>query len=312
MSIACNGERSIALTAHLLPDEDRQESQRLGEILEYRWPRLPLPRHPNLPAFFRLDRYENSTRLAFLSHFCFVSASLSYLLLAFANYAWFRVARIRFGLPGEVLDEDDDGAWREWDAGDDKYSSAVEDAREGYNARYKLLNVSGAALFVVCGTLDWVRLLDTLNVFMILAGVAGVASGLSDTNRAEVIWDCISNHLYLLEAYPMLKRDDPPDCDDEGHLFIRVGRVCFLGGCLLNVSCCYFYRPFLKFVYCLGNLRCVDNNKWSFKVLGSYVDLAGIEGLWTVFSDMLACFLWLECSLIELGAEIYFLKSSRD
>ncbi len=256
------GEESIALTAYLLLDEDRSEPQRRpGGFLECRWPRFSLPCRPNLPAFFRPDRFEKSTRLAFLSHSCFVSGSLSYLLLAFANYAWFQAAA-RFGVPDEVLDEDDDGAWREWDAGDDEYGSAVEDARGGYEARYKLLNVSGAALFVACGIIDWMRFLDTLNVFMILAGVAGVAGGLSRTTRKGRIWDCISNHLYLLDAYPMLKRNDPPDCDDGGHLFLRVGRVCFLGGCLLNVSSSFFIHPTPHFfVYCLFNLRCVDNKQ---------------------------------------------------
>ena len=43
----------------------------------------------------------------------------------------------------------------------------------------------------------------------------------------------------------------------------------------------------------------------------SYLDLAnlaGYEELMIIYTDMTACFLWLACSLIELGAEIYFLK----
>ena len=245
MSIACNGERSIAsLTAHLLLDDDRSESQqqRTGGLFpeHRRWPRW-LPLLPIRP-FLRPHRFKNLTRLAFVSHFCFVSSSMSFLLLSFANCAWFHAARVTFGVPYEVLDEDNDRAWREWYAyGNDKYGSVVDDACMGYEARYKFLNVSGAALFVACGTLDYMRFMDTLNIFMIFAGIAGVVAGLSRTTRTERIWDCISNHLYLLEAYPMLKRDDHPSPDDDddnngGHLFVRVGRVCFLGGCLLNVS----------------------------------------------------------------------------
>jgi hypothetical protein len=38
------------------------------------------------------------------------------------------------------------------------------------------------------------------------------------------------------------------------------------------------------------------------------VDLAGAQGLWVIYADMTSNFLWLECALIELGAEIYFLR----
>jgi len=61
---------------------------------------------------------------------------------------------------------------------------------------------------------------------------------------------------------------------DDGYSLFRLGDVCFLVGSILDV-------------------------------LGSYVDLAGFEGLWVVYIDMTACFLWLACSLIDLGAEIY-------
>lgn len=79
----------------------------------------------------------------------------------------------------------------------------------------------------------------------------------------------------------MFKQDELVESNDQRHLFDRVGTICFLGGCLLNV-------------------------------LGSYTDLAGLEGLWTVYSDILASFLWLECAAIALGGEIYFLKNSRE
>lgn len=45
----------------------------------------------------------------------------------------------------------------------------------------------------------------------------------------------------------------------------------------------------------------------SSEVLGSYVDLAGAQGLWVIYADMTSNFLWLECALIELGSEIYHL-----
>jgi hypothetical protein len=36
--------------------------------------------------------------------------------------------------------------------------------------------------------------------------------------------------------------------------------------------------------------------------------LIGAQGLWVIYADMTSNFLWLECALIEFGAEIYFLR----
>jgi len=67
---------------------------------------------------------------------------------------------------------------------------------------------------------------------------------------------------------------------------------------VLSAECCAipFIRQFTSLFDC------------SSQVLGSYVDLAGAQGLWVIYADMTSNFLWLECALIELGSEIYHLR----
>ena len=44
------------------------------------------------------------------------------------------------------------------------------------------------------------------------------------------------------------------------------------------------------------------------QILGSYLGLAKFEGLAAYLMDIVACLLWLACSLIDLVAEIYFME----
>jgi len=245
--------------------------------------------------------------LAFASHFCFIFASLFYLKLSLTSISWYQDTHYKYAIPNSVLEEDDDDTWHTWEGGtpvadenidnndDDAIEyedSIIETARHTYNMQYKFYTICGASFFVISGILDWLRYLDWLNICLILAGVAGIFSALADTSRSEFVWEFISNHMYLLEVYPMLKQDynDKSNSNNNNttttttneqhrhhYLFARVGTICFLGGCLLNV-------------------------------LGSYIDLVGLEGMWTLYSDTLASLLWVECAVITLGSEIYFLK----
>ncbi len=183
---------------------------------------------PHLPTFF--GGYRGSIRLAFLSHAFFLTAALLYVALSFADLSWIRFARSR-GIPGEVTGADDDEAWYDWTSARAD-GSAMDDAADDYDVRSKRLYVSAAACFAVVGVLDWMRYCDVLNVVMILAGVSGVISGLSDTSSKESAWNAISVHLYLAEACNLLRREH----DDEGNSCFRLGDVCFLLGSILDVS----------------------------------------------------------------------------
>lgn len=246
---------------------------------------------------------QHQHHLAFVSHFCFIFASLFYLKLSVTNISWYQETHYKYAIPSTVLEEDDDDIWHEWEGGsltaDDNFDnddtleygdSIIETARHIYNTQDKFYTICGASFFVISGILDWLRYLNWLNICLILAGVAGIFSALADTSHSEFIWEFVSNHMYLLEVYPMLKQDynDKSNSNHnnttitneqqrQNYLFAHVGTICFLGGCLLNV-------------------------------LGSYIDLVGFEGLWTLYSDTLASLLWVECAVITLGSEIYFLK----
>lgn len=248
---------------------------------------------------------QNQHYLAFVSHFCFIFASLFYLKLSVTNISWYQDTHYKYAIPNTVLEEDDDDIWHEWEGGtptaDDNIDNddtleygVIETARHIYNTQYKFYTICGASFFVISGILEWLRYLDCLNICLIIAGVAGIFSALADTTHSEFIWEFISNHMYLLEVYPMLKQDYKSNSNNNNtnntttttttheqqrqyYLFARVGTICFLGGCLLNV-------------------------------LGSYIDLVGFEGLWTLYLDTLASLLWVECAVITMGSEIHFLK----
>lgn len=185
---------------------------------------------PYLPTFDVHKRCKGSIHLAFLSHACFVTASLFYVRLSFVSLAWIRFANSN-SVPREILDADDDEAWDDW-ADSAQNGSAVTEMGDEYDEQFKMLTVLGSTFFVLVGVLDWMRYCDGLNIFMILAGAAGVASGLSDTSRGEAGWDCLSVHLYLLEAFNLINREH----DYEGHTCFRMGDVCFLVGSVLDVS----------------------------------------------------------------------------
>ncbi len=44
------------------------------------------------------------------------------------------------------------------------------------------------------------------------------------------------------------------------------------------------------------------------KIVGSYISLAGMIGIWIAYTDVLACFLWLGCALVAISVEIYYLQ----
>lgn len=246
--------------------------------------------------------------LAFLSHICFILASSLYIQLSFVNRNWIFVARDQYHVPKNVLVADDDAAWHNWETSsyssssyitfqsdnnnnsinnnnyttmtrmmmmmddDIGYDPILEDIRSKYTVQSTSLQIYASLFFVLVGIFDLLRYRDTImNVFMICAGGAGMASGMAQSCFMESVWNCVSVHIYLLEAYNLSHRertmvDDPTTAGDDGddrrgndivvandhrrrddhrgeekHLFVKVGNTCFLVGCILDVS-------FLSFV----------------------------------------------------------------
>ena len=214
-------------------------------------------------------KFKGSIHFAFLSHVCFIIASVFYVKLGFLNLTWVKDTTDR--IPREVFFEDDDAIWTSW-AKQNK-DDFIVDERESYFYQSKLLYTLGAFYFVVVGILDWMRYCDCLNMFMILAGVGGMISGFSETRQTRNVWDCISVHMYLFEAINLLHRDH----DYEGHPCFRMSDILFLLGCLLDIG-------------------------------GSYLGIGGVHWVGIVYMDIISTFLWLGCALIDLTAEMYFLK----
>jgi len=148
------------------------------------------------------------------------------------------------------------------------YDPILEHIRSKYTLQSTSLQIYASVFFVMVGLFDWMRYRDTMNIFMIFAGGAGMASGMASSSSMESVWNCVSVHIYLLEAYNLSSRERSHESscggcggedgsvgggnnlvvvdhrkDDEGdekHLFLKVGNTCFLVGCILDVSSCHY------------------------------------------------------------------------
>ena len=228
-------------------------------------------KRPYLPSCYSLyDKIKGSIYLAFLSHLCFILASLFYLKLALVSLNWYLYTK-RMGVPEDVVNEDTDEAWNSWTS--ENGADIIFDDWEAYSLKYELLYILGAIFFVFVGLFDLIRYFDCLNIALVLAGVAGMTAALSKTYQETTIWDFVSVHMFLLEAINLLHRNH----DYEGVACFRIGDICFLIGAVLD---------------------CV----------GSYVGIAGHEGLWVLHMDVFSCCLWLFSGLTDITAEIYYLR----
>jgi len=183
-----------------------------------------------------ISKCKGSIYLAFISHVCFITASLFYLKLAFVELSWFHYTSDN-DIPNNLLGEDDDEIWSNYIAKNNNNSS-IEDTRDSYYIESKQSYSLGAIFFVFVGILDWARYCDILNGFMIFAGFAGVISGVSTSTFHERLWDLISVHLYLGEGYNLLKRDHEYDMKNGYGILFRCGDFFFLFGSILDVSYC--------------------------------------------------------------------------
>ncbi|KAL3766177.1 hypothetical protein ACHAW5_008410 [Stephanodiscus triporus] len=286
-----------------------------------------LRRHRCCPAVQSLCA--GSVLLGFLSHGLFAIASLAYVRLAHVQLSWLRYALVYNDVPDEMINVDDDAAWWAWAAANQgRYSdqsSDFEDVRAAYFDECAAWRIRGASSFAVVGVLDYLRYWDTMNVYMTLAGMAGVASGLSNGGRtAAVAWECVSVHLYLLESYNLIHRDHHHraprldrsrdaggdggvgvgdgdglvDDDDDGG---RGRGAC--GGDDRTRPPRVGFR--LQSVVWIGDVLFLAGSVLD--VMGSYLDVAGVVGMWVGYANVVACYLWLGCAATKWMAEVYFL-----
>ncbi|KAL3778721.1 hypothetical protein ACHAW5_006118 [Stephanodiscus triporus] len=200
-------------------------------------------------------RWKGSNAAMWLGHFTFIVGAIFYLKCALVDLAWERFSRVDHIFPDDILEADDDVAWTHWEKKnlDKTMGHVVDDMREHYWDYSTLYGMLGGAFFVVCGFADLLYYCEWVDVFMIFAGIAGVLSAVSDTTDMEGFWNFLSCHMYLLEAYVMIRRQRQ-DIDEmgetyDGHYFFLFSRMCFLGGCLIDVSFCHFcvYLPLAWF-----------------------------------------------------------------
>lgn len=228
-------------------------------------------KRPYLPPCHNIyDNIKGSIHIAFLSHLCFILASFFYLKLALATLDWYLYTK-RQGVPAGVVYEDTDEVWSSYTSENGK--DYLQDKWEAYSLKYELLYILGALFFVFVGIFDLLRYVDCLNIVLVLAGIAGMISALSNTYQTRTIWNFVSVHMFVMEAINLLLRKH----DYQGVACFRIGDICFLIGAVLD---------------------CV----------GSYVGLAGYEELWMLRMDVSSCCLWLFSAFTDLTAEIYYLR----
>ena len=107
---------------------------------------------PYLPSCYNVyDKIKGSIHLAFLSHVCFILATIFYLKLSLATLNWWIYAK-RIGIPEEVLDEDTDEVWTEW--ANENGAENLLNRWNKYNAHNELLYILGALFFVFVGLVN--------------------------------------------------------------------------------------------------------------------------------------------------------------
>lgn len=250
-----------------------------------------------------------SVYLAFLSHGCFVIAALFYIELAYVQLAWLRYALLDNDVPSHMINEDDDSVWRAWaSVYQGQYrgqSSTFQDVRAKYYDDYAFYIWWGASFFVLVGVWDYLRYWDAVNAYMILAGLAGVLSGSTDSGSMAIIWECVSVHLYLLESFTLISRDH-----NHGNVHANKLGGCgiddYAGGADHDDKDDYLVAPGWQSIFRMGDVLFLIGS--ILDVVGSYLDVAGAVGMWVAYTDMVACYLWLGCALMNWVAEIYFLR----
>lgn len=232
---------------------------------------------------------KGSNAAMWLGHLAFIAGTIFYLKGALIDLNWTFFSRDEYRIPDEILDLDDDIGWVHWEKNNlDKASRhAIDDMREHYWGNVSFYGGMGGAFFVVCGFAGLMYYGELVDLFMILAGIAGVCSAMSDTTEMEGRWNFVSCHMYLMEAYVMIRRQRTEKEENggtayEGYNFFLFSRICFFGGCMMDIFTSY-----------------IALSPYESTFLDSYADLA-------------SCLLWITCAFVDFGAEIYFTESEEE
>ena len=133
-----------------------------------------------------------------ISTICFVLGSIFYLRLSFLTLDWF--IYVRDHVPESLLYEDDDEAWSKWAADEEEKRAEILEARYAYHGRHALIYYLAATSFAVQGLVEIYMVRSRANLALLIAGLAGMASAHSDTEKVSEYWSCVSVHLFLLSC----------------------------------------------------------------------------------------------------------------
>lgn len=212
--------------------------------------------------FFSLSgtTIKGSNGAMWLGHVAFILGSLFYLKGAILDLQWTMFTN-EHHIPNEIIDMDDDVGWIHWEKTTSSTAAAaaasstaapildkvtrhvIDTTRRSYWTYSTLFDSMGGAFFVLCGLADLMYYGEYVDLFMILAGVAGVISANCDSSIMQSRWNSLSCHMYLMEAYVLIRRHRKEIENDghygetyEGYYIFLFSRICFFGGCIMDVS----------------------------------------------------------------------------
>jgi hypothetical protein len=238
---------------------------------------------PWYAQFFSLSgtSIKGSNGAMWLGHVAFILGSIFYLKGAILDLQWTFYTN-EHHIPNDIVDMDDDVSWVHWEKTTTISSSSassttasilldkvarhdIDTMRQSYWTYSALFECLGGAFFVLCGFADLMYYGEYVDLFMIFAGVAGVISANCDSSIMQSRWNSLSCHMYLIEAYVMIRRHRKEIEDDghygeryEGYYIFLFSRICFFGGCIMDVSsrntyllpvCCIFHSVICLFIH---------------------------------------------------------------
>ena len=295
--------------------------------------------------FFSLSgtTIKGSNGAMWLGHVAFILGSLFYLKGAILDLQW-TVFTNEHHIPNEIIDMDDDVGWIHWEKTAtttitsstaaasstaapilDKVTRHVIDTmRQSYWTYSTLFDSMGGAFFVLCGLADLMYYGEYVDIFMIFAGVAGVISANCDSSIMQSRWNSLSCHMYLIEAYVLIRRHRKEIENDghygetyEGYYIFLFSRICFFGGCIMDVSTLpylvYICTGMCYFIHLKNHFIPISLFCFCAQIITSYIELSAYESTFLdTYADFTSCILWITCAFVDFGAEIYFYESEED
>mmetsp|Transcript_26355 Transcript_26355/g.54584 ORF Transcript_26355/g.54584 Transcript_26355/m.54584 type:complete len:287 (-) Transcript_26355:4-864(-) len=267
--------KSGLVTSHCPSEDTNSTCSDVNDVsLNKISPQTPIQRRSyHSPQMTALKQFYGSTTLTFSSHACFFIASVFFVKLGCVDLDWLRHT---LDIPYEVFESDDEVVWAEW--AEENEDDSIMSMRKAYLFDRSLWYAFASYFLFFVGLFDLMRYGTLNNAIMILAGVTGIISGVSTSFHTSDIFNCISVHLYFLHGINMICRKD--HYVGWQKLF-RLSDVLFLSGSMVYI-------------------------------FDSYAWLNGARGTRFYVTDIIAAFIWLGSSVLDIGSEIYFLPSEDD